>query len=1187
VLAIAAAVAVVAGLLAGPGVEPAPAAPQSCAKAAATEAAAVALATSCGAPVVVDASRTEFAQVVAQPDGRFRFESAVVPQRARTPRGWAEVDLGLVRGGDGRWRPAVSVADVAFSGGGTGPLVTLVRGGRTMTMSWPERLPAPTVSGDSATYPNVLPDVDLVVRATHTGFAHTLVVKTAAAAANPAVRQIRFGLGGDAQVRTGPAGRLQAVAGDSVVASAESAVMWDSRVEVAAAGRAASGASGRASRSTAAAAGDAARVAPVAVDVSGSDLVLRPDAALLTGPGAVYPVFVDPAWSVFKYKWAYATNTGNANNDHTVARVGKDPNSSNVYRSFFQFSMTANNVALKYKHIESARVEMHLDHSYACDPTITSMYLTPSINKVMQATWSVMTLQKQLATASGDANEGGGCGPIAGDEYMHFQGGAVTSQLQTAANGAWGSIAFGFTARDGSGAGETTRERWKKFYPNAAKLVVDYDSKPGPPNGLQVAGVACPASGVLTVGKLDPTFSAVFPDADGSADSLTGAFEWIEVPAGGMGTVTDTSPARRTPPPNKTGVTPNSRATSATVTIVTGKTYAYRARATDKPPYSLTGNWSAWCQFAADTSKPTVTASVVAKPAGPGLKGRVRIESTATDVTTFLYGWDEPTKQVAVQGTNPKFAEVDITAQSYGRNVLWVQALDATGNHSNKGSVEFTLNVAATGPVARWGLETVPGKTQVDALADQAATGGSTPLTGTQLSWTSDARLVGGQTVTLNSSSSQAVASGLSPDTATSFSVAAWVRLRNTSGHHTFVSKDGGSGGWSTFRLTMANGTWCFTMNTSQTTGNHTYLCTAAGTAVANRWTHVAGAYDKAEGKMRLWVDGTPSEKAFTTPTTTPGAIVVGRAMNAGSPADRTYGDVADVQFFDRVLVDDDFTGRVASDPLSGGLTQPGILSAVPVGNWNFEAMTECYVADLRDTCEVPNNGTAWDRWLALTRGSDWGAGHDTSDRGLRLDYSYFPELGFTEATEEHGRSAYKTGLTPPDPDGLEYTVWQDTPVLQTDHSFTISAWAVLDTLQGERTVVSQRGTHESAGWLKYSASAGGKWRFTVSDDDATTTDMEGVSSSVLAEEGVWTHLVGVYDAGRSELRIYVNGELKGTQAVAFTPMAASGPLLVGRTLWHDQMVDQLTGGIDDVVVFQGAMTDAAVARLYDPSIVE
>ncbi|MGC4837585.1 hypothetical protein ACLQ3D_24095 [Micromonospora vinacea] len=146
----------------------------------------------------MDGSRTELAEVVAQPDGRMRFEAAVEPQRTRKDGKWTDVDLDLAPGPDGGLRPAASVADVSFCAGGNGPLVTLKRGGKTMMMSWPGgSLPAPEVSGDAVTYRNLLTEVDLVVRATRTGFAHALVVKSAAAAANPAVRQIRFGLSGD------------------------------------------------------------------------------------------------------------------------------------------------------------------------------------------------------------------------------------------------------------------------------------------------------------------------------------------------------------------------------------------------------------------------------------------------------------------------------------------------------------------------------------------------------------------------------------------------------------------------------------------------------------------------------------------------------------------------------------------------------------------------------------------------------------------------------------------------------------------------------------------------------------------------------------------------------------------------------------------------------------------------------
>jgi len=440
--------------------------------------------------------------------------------------------------------------------------------------------------------------------------------------------------------------------------------------------------------------------------------------------------------------------------------------------------------------------------------------------------------------------------------------------------------------------------------------------------------------------------------------------------------------------------------------------------------------------------------------------------------------------------------------------------------------------------------------------------------------------LVGGQTATFNGGASQAVATGLAPDTTKSFSVAAWVRLRGVDGYQTFVSKDAGAGQWSPFRLQAVNGHWCFQMLTSLTTNDGAEFLCSSSAAVAERWTHVAASFDSAEGKMRLWVDGTPYQKIFSRPVTTSGPIVLGRAMNAGSASDRTYGDVADVQVFDRVLVDQDFTGQVASDPDSGGFDEPGILSPIEVGSWDFEAAVPCYMADLRDTCEAPDARVS-SRWLALSRGSATGAGYLTGDTGLWLDYEYFPEEGYTESTQEYGRTARKVGTSPPDADGNEFTQWQNEPVLKTDQSFTISAWVLLDRLDGMRTAVSQSGVHESASRLKFH-SVMGRWQFVLVEEDTLTSESTSVFSNSSAETDDWVHLVGVYDADKSQIRIYVNGDLDGTASVSFTPFASSGPLIVGRTWWRDAMVDQWTGGIDNVRVFQGAMNDAQVKLLHD-----
>ncbi len=109
-------------------------------------------------------------------------------------------------------------------------LATAIRNGRSFTMTWPgASLPPPAVSGNVAACADVLPGVDLAPHATDLGFTHVLIVRTAAAAADPWLRELMVDLGGDARVTQRSDGSLTAVAGDVLVASAPAPQMWDSR----------------------------------------------------------------------------------------------------------------------------------------------------------------------------------------------------------------------------------------------------------------------------------------------------------------------------------------------------------------------------------------------------------------------------------------------------------------------------------------------------------------------------------------------------------------------------------------------------------------------------------------------------------------------------------------------------------------------------------------------------------------------------------------------------------------------------------------------------------------------------------------------------------------------------------------------------------------------------------------------
>jgi hypothetical protein len=1170
-----------------------------------TEAAALAAADKSGRRVEVTSARSELTQVFAEPTGELTMESAVVPQRARRSDGtWAPIDLTLRQSGDRTWRPAVSVADVRFSAGGKGPLVALVRDGKTLAISWPEALPTPAVEGDSATYPEVRPGVDLVVRATWTGFTHVLVVKTPEAAANPAVRQIRLDVGGDARVTALPGGRLYAMVGEVPLAEAQPAGMWDSSVR-AAGERTASdedegGEGSAATESTAAAPGDTARTARVETEVdSAGDLVLTPDPELLSADAVEFPVYVDPAWSTGKARWGFATSNNSNNTDTSVARVGRNPDDGVRYRSYFDFPLSA----IASKHIESAYVQMRLDHSWSCGNTTTHMFHNGGMQSVPRTKWAPAQ-KRWLAAADSHANEGSGCSDSPQpDMTVNFNTAGVTSVVQQHVTAKGTTITMGFCACNADGEYESAENRWKKFFPNHAKLIVNFSSYPGKPTGLQVSGVACPTTGRMSIGTVTPTLSAAYPDAD-STQAVAASFDWLEVPA--SGTYNDSTP-RKAAPGNKS-VPAGGRAISAALSgVQEGKVYAFRTRATDPAPYSLVSPWSAWCEFTVDTTvPPPPTITLVTAPTGPGTFGTFTFTSTASDVARFRYGWTTPPlKEVAATGASAKTATVTVTVPRYGQNTLYVYAIDGTANKGNDATLELTVD-SPSPPVARWHLETRQGADPAKALADrEPEVAGDTPLVpaaaGSDVGWKADARLVGATTASFNATAGGAggwlEASVPKLDTSASFSVSAWVRASGATGEQTVVGRDGGV--VSHFRLRQrADGAWCFTLRARDTADAE--VSEACGPVAApGRWTHLAGVYDETESAINLYVDGalaaavTPSaawQQQWAGGWNAAGVVTVGRALDSAktpSGVEPFTGEVADVRLLDRILVPHDFTGQRASDPGSGGIEEKGLLDPVVVGQWDLDFAVPCYEPGAPGTCESPD-ATTWDRSLSFSEGVDVGFGRRGD--GLVFDATHWvddpADSKYGKATQEYARSQRNTAGAGEPPQ------WRDAPVLRTDQSFSVSAWISPDALPAaSTTVMSQDGTTHGGFQLGIRNVSGvNHWAFTMRDRaDAPADAARSVMSAPLTADDVgrWVHLVGVFDAARGEIRLYVNGTPAGSPvARSMTPWQAGGALTVGRGYAAGAPTEWFIGGVDDVTAFQGALADASVSHLHEDDAV-
>lgn len=155
------------------------------------------------------------------------------------------------------------------------------------------------------------------------------------------------------------------------------------------------------------------------------------------------------------------------------------------------------------------------------------------------------------------------------------------------------------------------------------------------------------------------------------------------------------------------------------------------------------------------------------------------------------------------------------------------------------------------------------------------------------------------------------------------------------------------------------------------------------------------------------------------------------------------------------------------------------------------------------------------------------------------------------------------------------------TPVVDTTQSFSVAAWVKVNRVGGYQTFVSEDGPVLSSFFLQLRGDT--NWfAFTVPYDFFVLAQ-----SGFTPVPGRWYHLAGVYDAAAQSASLYVDGVLQDTvYNVVAGP--ATGPTGIGRGKFAGNRVDFVNGAVDDVRLYQTALTAAEVldiARVGNPKL--
>ncbi|WP_285752055.1 LamG-like jellyroll fold domain-containing protein [Lentzea sp. NBRC 105346] len=1094
------------------------------------------LAAESGKPIVISSETTETAQVTANPDGSRTLVDYTLPVRVKQNGAWAAVDLTLVQRGDGTVAPKAAPVTMAFTAGGAGsavrgPVAKLVKDTAEVGFGWDTDLPAVRISGSTATYPEILPGVDLELKAALTGFSQSLVVKTPEAARNPKLTKVTF----KSHTKNVTISKTTTPSAASDQPRAESLVVTNAAGQQVFGGDA----------STMVDSSQDTRRAVMAVEVGSNTVSITPNQAFLADPSTRYPVRLDPDYycntctkahhAVVQSppEWANARNY-----DHTDGQLG---DLKAGYLNAYSLGATQNGISRTYiamntwslhsRVIHWAKLNAKVIHSHHCaEATATELWLTNGIDE--NTTWNN---QPAWAYSLSDNNT------VNNVPYCQTNGLAefdATKAVRHIADTNQSYATFMLKAKEESSLDAS----WRRFDLNPF-LEVHYNTIPNTPTDLGMEGWGPNGADALPcrVGESRPAVFTRTPEmrarvSDLDEGTMNAGFRVYK------GTSTNYTWGGQEAADGNIPSGSFARARPLSRWISEDGIYTWQMWSGDYESSS----WSALCEFEVDSvapNAPTVVSTDFPQtgPGGPvgrtgnftitpngntGLNGKMDIDHYAWALNSGTVG-----TRVDVKTADGKVV-VPITPTRGGTNMLYVQAIDRAGNRLAE-PVTYKFNVAdPAGPVGAWLLDEKSGTTAADT------SGRNHPLTLAGNAAFGSAYSGNGQAG--NGSSAYSATSGPIIDTSRAFSVSAWVKLDNTNLWSTAVSQEGLRASGFLLEYSKDRDRWTFSAGQSDANGTPAIRAESAASPQLGAWTHLLGTYEPNSHKLSLYVNGKLEGAADATLWNAGGPLLVGAGKWDSSRGSYFAGTVDHVQVWDRVLSAteaaqhnnlvvlraryglDELTGTVTKDDVSG---QNGTLGG---------GVT--WAAKPVDPTDVNPNPVGEEKWLH----------YDDSSTG--------EVVGPRPAT------------------------------LRTDRSFTVSAWVRHSGLDGGPRAAVGMGDAKFSPFMLGYRSEWGKWGLLLTESPTSAGSRFALSDQA-AEADTWVHLAASYDAVDGTIALYVNGvkqsAFMNTDGKGLTTFNASGPFLVGRGTWEGHGSDWWKGDLDDARIYSGVLTLSEIEQLY------